>query len=108
MIYIKNIVVIICIFIFQNCENQAVKDYIYGKSTNPKHCELDSGVFIEGKHYVSSEFMTENNEWNYQRLQEYHRRKVQSIPQYECIPITPKINLHEMLIEKEKFIDLMK
>ncbi|MDH5716525.1 MAG: hypothetical protein OEZ22_02680 [Spirochaetia bacterium] len=78
------------------------------KSTQVPVCEPESGLFIDGKHYISSEFLTENYTWDYKQLEKYYRNKSGSIPSYNCIPIKRDKSLAEILTEKEEFVDLMK
>ncbi|MDH5719372.1 MAG: hypothetical protein OEZ13_02005 [Spirochaetia bacterium] len=106
--FLKKLLIFLSLFFLQNCTKIDVYEYILGKNTEIRLCEPQTGLFIDGSHFISSEFLNENNSWNYQNLEKFHREKVNSIPHFECIPIKSPKNLHEKLLEKEMIIDLTK
>ena len=77
-----------------------------GQETNIAKCHPQEGRFIGGTHYVSSEMLTEEGNWNYQNMHRYFDRKAKFYPNQECLPLKAPVTLREKLQEVSETIDM--
>ena len=77
-----------------------------GQSTNIAKCHPQEGRFIGGTHYISSEMLTEDGNWNYQNMHRYFDRKARFYPNRECLPLKSPVTLREKLYEVSESIDM--
>ena len=56
------------------------------ETTKLDPCNPELGRFIKGQHYISSEFINEDKNWNYKQWNKYHRRVATFKPSPKCSP----------------------
>jgi len=74
-------------------------------NTELEQCQPVEGQFIKGTHYVSSEFMTEDRTWDYQKLHAYREKKARFYPNEECLDSAQPVTLEETLQAESESID---
>jgi len=68
-------------------------------------CQPIEGHFIKGTHYVSSDFLTEDRTWNYQKLHAYREKKARFYPSENCLNAAQPVSLEETLRVESESID---
>ena len=76
------------------------------KTTDIPGCNPEDGRFINGRHYISGNMLTEDQNWDYRNIQKYHERRARLYPDTSCIPIQPDPDFEETLRDKTEEIDL--
>lgn len=79
-----------------------------GETTEPDPCDPESGIYIRGKHYVNSEFIDKEKNWDYKAYAKYLTRELSYFPHHACIPIEDTKTLREKLRETEEISDMEK
>ncbi|MES0491346.1 MAG: hypothetical protein ABUK01_15235 [Leptospirales bacterium] len=74
-------------------------------NTELEQCQPLEGHFINGTHYVSSEFITEDRTWNYQKLHTYREKKADFYPNEGCLNAAQPVTLEETLRAESESID---
>lgn len=95
------------VFIF-HCTREKCPSYLVFCSQENKSakCQPKEGRFIGGRHYISSEMLTEDGNWDYQKMHHYFDKKAGFYPDQDCLPIKPPISLREKLQEVSETIDM--
>jgi len=69
-------------------------------------CNPEEGRFVNGRHYISGNMLTEDQTWNYRNFQKYHNRRALLYPDTSCIPIEQETSFEETLRDTAEAIDL--
>ena len=78
------------------------------ENTSPDKCDPPRGNFIRGTHFISEEFLTEENNWNYSYWNQYRKNQSEFRPESGCIPITQPESSIEQIEQREKVTDLIR
>lgn len=79
-----------------------------GKDTKVDVCSAYLGRFVGGEHYVQSDFLTEDKNWDYKIWNKNRRKRSRYEPNYICIPIEKPKTATELIDDEEEVIDLMR
>ena len=89
-------VIILSWFVFNSCKI----------NTEIPGCNPEEGRFVNGKHYISGNMLTEDKHWDYISIEKYHQRRAHLYPDSSCIPIEDEPSFEETLQDKEEALDL--
>ncbi|MDH4263132.1 MAG: hypothetical protein OEV78_08835 [Spirochaetia bacterium] len=70
------------------------------------NCNPEDGRFVNGRHYVSGNMLTEDQTWDYLSIQKNYNRRARLYPDTSCIPIAPEPSFEETLRDTTEAIDL--
>ena len=79
-----------------------------GKDSEVDVCSAYLGRFVKGEHYVQSDFLTEEKNWDYKTWNTNRRKRSRYEPNYHCIPIEKPRTATERIDDEEEVIDLMR